>query len=212
MSAKDMPGPNHHRTHARAVVAGWVDTKVARLAMVALLLVSAVMISTLPARAHGTLTSACPGRGEVMSVLDSIELRFDDPLDGANAEPPQLLLATNDGLTDVEIGPASIVDTNKLVATVPSSLNPGIYTVRYEALAIDGTLYDGGYQFTYDPTATNPGNCIAQSGGSGATMWLVVSTGAVALLALTLWTRTRSARNSARGSRSSRRREQRRRK
>ncbi len=156
-------------------------------------LVAATTIPTQPAQAHGGFVKACPAPGEVMSVLGTIELEFADPIDEAADPAPALALASNNGRTDLEIGPTVVEGSVSMVATIGVEPEAGVYTVRYLGRSADGTLVDGGYRFTYDPEAQQPTNCLVEadpaSGGAG--LALAVGTTLLVMLGIALWIRTR---------------------
>lgn len=164
-----------------------------------MLVILATMISTRAAQAHSTLITACPPPDEVTSRLDTIELRFSDPLDTTATQPPHIALAPHESSTSITIGPTTIVGLDTLVVTVLNAPTPGTYTVRYEVLSFDGTLSEGGYQFTYSPAAGLPDDCsieparvvTVEADESNAGIWLAVGSGVVALLAVGLWLRQR---------------------
>ncbi len=156
-------------------------------------LLAATTIPAQPAQAHGGFVTACPAPGEVMSVLGTIELEFADPIDEAADPAPALALASNNGRTDLDIGPTTVKDSVSMVATIGVEPEPGVYTVRYLARSVDGTLVDGGFRFTYDPEAQQPTNCLveAESASGSAGLWLAVASTLLVLLGVGLWLRTR---------------------
>ncbi len=162
----------------------------ARLAAAVAPAITALLVGS-TAGAHSTLVSSCPGETDVVNQLDRIELTFgSDIVDDGQA---LVALAGDEGRTDIEIGPATFVDERTLAATVPPALEPGRYIIRYMVTSIDGDLSDGGFEFTFDPDAAQdaPGCGEVDGDGGGATGWVLLGVGVVAVTGIGLLLRPR---------------------
>lgn len=171
--------------------------RIARLLLAVGIVALCVALAAAPAHAHTSLSASCPGANEVVSELEAIELTFASPIVSTPEQPPTIALATGDGRTDLDLGPTGQVEVNKLRADVRAApAEPGLYIVRYQVLSFDGDLNDGGFQFTFDPDASDATNCrpatTDDGGGSGAGGWILLGGGAVALLVVAYLLRPRA--------------------
>ncbi len=111
-----------------------------RLISAALLL---IMMAPPLAHAHAILEESFPEPGDsVQAGLVTLRLRFNSRIDLARSR--LLLLAADRSQRTLAIqqgGPPDIVGANV-------ELKPGVYTVRWQVLAIDGHLTRGDVRFT----------------------------------------------------------------
>lgn len=160
-----------------------IAARTAKLALLFLLVAVAIQIQ--PAWAHGGPVGACPAPFDVVSQLENIEITFSEPIDETGART--ISLFADEGRSEIELGPTTLDDPTTLVAAIPPSLEPGIYRIRFDAFALDGESYDGGYPFTYDPTAEESRNCAEQNGGTSVITWLIGGTCVLLLAWLGAW-------------------------
>lgn len=142
------------------------------------------------AGAHSTLIGGCPGPGDIVNELTTIELLFGSEIvdDGL----AKLELTGDNGRVDLDVGPTTFADELTLTADVLADLDPGRYIVRYMVTSIDGDLNDGGFEFTLDPDADQDAAGCAETadGGSGVGGLVLLGVGVVAVVALGLLLRT----------------------
>lgn len=101
------------------------------------------------ASAHAHLESATPAQSATVVSPATLTLRFTEGLE------PELsgvaLMARGD--MPITLGKAQTAkdDDKTLLVPVPQSLQPGVYTVNWHALAKDGHKSKGSYTFTVKP-------------------------------------------------------------
>lgn len=108
-----------------------------------------VAVSAAPAWAHSDLSTSCPGRGDILNDVSTIELSFESEVVDNSAST--INMAGNSGLDDLEVGPVRFIDALTVQATVLEPVPAGVYIVRYRIGSIDGDEQDGGFEFTVDP-------------------------------------------------------------
>ncbi|MGI9621696.1 MAG: copper resistance CopC family protein [Acidimicrobiales bacterium] len=160
-----------------------------RCALAALIVGSLVMLAA-PAGAHSTLVSACPGPGDVLNEVTTLELEFASPL--IDDEVARLDLLADGGQTEVRVGPVVFSEDLLTISTeVLEDLEPGQHIVRYLVTSADGDENDGGFEFTLDPDASpNSDTCAdLDDGGGGAGGWIILVVGVVGVGALVFFLR-----------------------
>lgn len=110
----------------------------------AVLLSLGVVASAQPAGGHGVLLESVPRARETIAVVKRLDLRFNSRIEpafsglrliGPSGEEMQL-----DAVVSETAGP------NWLTASLPP-LEPGLYTVRWRVLTVDGHLSGGSFSF-----------------------------------------------------------------
>jgi methionine-rich copper-binding protein CopC len=132
------------------------------------LLLLLIAVTAVPAQAHASLVSAVPAPGSTVDTsLKELLLTFDDAL-----RPNSLVvLYTNDFQTVG--GVESRVEDNLIRATLTQALPPATYTVQWAAVASDGHLSQGTYQFEVRAASIDPAIIV---GG------LIVAAGLIGLI------------------------------
>ena len=105
------------------------------------------LLSTAPLFAHASLLSAEPTPGQTLNTVDAIVLTFSEPMGAASQIA---LIDENFGRTDLSVDVTEAV----LSATVPP-LDPGVYTVQYDAISADGHNILGSYEFAIEQPPTD---------------------------------------------------------
>jgi methionine-rich copper-binding protein CopC len=99
------------------------------------------------ALAHAVLLESTPGTSEAVSEAGSLDLRFNSRLEPAFA---QIRLARPSGeAAPLRVG-LSRVAPNRLTAALPA-LDPGVYTVHWRVLTVDGHVNHGSFSFRIAP-------------------------------------------------------------
>jgi len=156
---------------------------------------AAVLFADRAAGAHAELVASCPGEGDVMAVVDRIEIGFSGPLQETVDRPIVIIVEDADG-NRVELG--SIAPTSvRAIAANASLTTPGSYVVSYEAPAFDGDLTTGSFRFRIDPEFGRPADCadaaaaVDDSGSSWVLVGAIIATigvlGAVAFAGRSIW-------------------------
>jgi copper resistance protein C len=106
-------------------------------------LAAGLLFSSLPAFAHAVLLSSTPKANETVHgpSLD-IDLKFNSRVDGTRSS---LSIVAADGSVKA-LSLSKQVEPNELIAQV--QLAPGNYTLRWQALAVDGHITRGQIPFT----------------------------------------------------------------
>jgi methionine-rich copper-binding protein CopC len=106
-------------------------------------IISLLVIAPLPAFAHAILTSSTPASGgSIASGHQTFDFQYNSKIDHRRS---RLTLTRPDGIATVlKILPTSA--TNALDAE--ADLKPGAYTLRWQALALDGHITRGDVPFT----------------------------------------------------------------
>lgn len=102
------------------------------------------------AQAHALLKSAVPAVGGTVAVSPKeIRINFSE---GVEPRFSGLTLTSQDG-GSVPVGKSSVdpSDSATLITPVPQALKPGVYTVKWHAVAIDTHRTQGSFQFTVQP-------------------------------------------------------------
>ncbi len=105
----------------------------------------ALVVAWLPAtaRAHAILTSSTPARGGTVAAgHQTLDFRYNSKIDHRRSR--LTLRAADGGETVLPILPTS--PTNAMDAE--ADLHPGDYTLRWQALALDGHITRGDVPFT----------------------------------------------------------------
>lgn len=142
----------------------------------------------LPAGAHTAMLRASPDRdATVGGSIGVIDLEFLDAITDA------VVTVTYNGT--LVSGRTTVAEGKVITFTFDQALvQPGRYQVNYEMISTDGDFTTGGYFFTFDPLAEQPGR-IDPSGSDGfpiATLALP-AVGLVAIIGLISVTTRRSA-------------------
>lgn len=173
-----------------------MDAMRARILIVLAVLV-AVLAPTAPAGAHADLVSACPGPGDRLQEVTSIEMIFGEPLlDDGLARIDLLDLA---GERFFEVGPVQFSEDRFTVSVeVLEPLEPGFYVARISATSYDGDINgaDTGYQFEIDPDASPRSDTCDLPDETTSGGWILLGVGLVAVLALLFFLRPSSAESS----------------
>jgi len=180
------------------------------VAMIFALVVALVPVTI--AFGHAQPAKIVPGDGAVLTTPPAtieIEMTQDMPKEDTGASDIDVVDASGKEVTTV----AGVVDNGnrrKLSVAMPTTLQPGVYTVRWKTLsADDGDPANGTFTFTYDPngtaspgtevvrppilgetpTATPSGNADVppaqiNSGNGGGTSWPLVAAVAVGMFVL----------------------------
>jgi len=114
--------------------------------MGALAMVTLAVTVPAPAHAHAVLVKSDPGSRAVLGYPpDRVQLWFNERLESAFST---VSVWSKSGLRvdrqDAAVGPE---DTKRLSVTLPP-IEPGIYTVRFRVLSIDGHIVDSSFRFT----------------------------------------------------------------
>lgn len=106
-------------------------------------LVAGLLVSSSLAFAHAVLLSSTPKAHETLHgpSLD-IDLKFNSRIDGSRSS---LSVVTSDGSVK-SLSLSKQVEPNEL--TAKAQLGPGNYTLRWQALAVDGHITRGQIPFT----------------------------------------------------------------
>jgi methionine-rich copper-binding protein CopC len=102
-----------------------------------------------PAHAHAVLVKSDPGsRAALGHPPDRVRLWFNERLEAAFST---VSVWSESGLRvdrqDAAVGPE---DAKRLSVTLPP-IEPGIYTVRFRVLSVDGHIVDSSFRFTVKP-------------------------------------------------------------
>ncbi len=166
----------------------------ARLALVIVGMVAAVLASSVTAHAHTDLVSSSPAQGgEVSPALDRIDLRFGEELLPVGAA---IVVHGPDG-TRVTVGMPGT--SGSTLAADVTLATPGRHTLTYRVVGEDGHAITGDLWFTVTgrpaagqkPSAASPGAAsVAQplrasvAGEGSSTSWLVPTVALVLVLLL----------------------------
>ncbi|WP_433475217.1 copper resistance CopC family protein [Spirillospora sp. CA-142024] len=152
---------------------------------------TALALTTVPASAHTTLTSADPAKNSTVAAPSQIVLTYGDPV-----RLPRVVV-TDGSQKQYQAGTARAVD-NKVTQAVGGALPNGEYTVGWRVVASDGHPVEGTYKFTVKgsqggaqsaapaspaspaPSATKAASA-QDSGGSSGWLWIGLIALALAL-------------------------------
>ena len=109
----------------------------------------AVTAAPAPADAHAVLVKSIPDSRAVLGrPPDRVQLWFNERLEAAFST---VSVWSESGLRvdrqDALVGPA---DAKRLSVTLPP-IGPGVYTVRFRVLSVDGHIVDSTFRFTVKP-------------------------------------------------------------
>jgi copper resistance protein C len=120
-----------------------------------------VLVTTVPAEAHTTLTSSSPAKGATVTSPAQIRLTFADPVRFTG------VVVTDAHGGHHESGKAQAVD-NHVTEAVAGPLAAGAYTVGWRVVAPDGHPVTGEFGFTVkgggDAASSAPGSSAAPAG------------------------------------------------
>lgn len=121
-----------------------------RLALLAWLAASWLLLACAPALAHATLVGASPPQGsEVSKAPARVELRFSEPVD-AEFDP---VVVRDGGGVRVDKGDARVnPEDARVVLADLKKLPGGSYTVKWRVTSIDGHVVEGRYVFAVGGT------------------------------------------------------------
>ncbi|MGI5139352.1 MULTISPECIES: copper resistance CopC/CopD family protein [unclassified Streptomyces] len=133
-----------------------------RLLATVLLALAGLLSATASAQAHAVLLFASPAiEGAVPTAPKEISLVFDEPVQPSGARTLQVSAS---GGKPVALGAVGRSEGGKqLTAPVRSAVGPGVYTVSWQAVAPDGDVMSGTYQFAVGSTTAG----LAAAGSSG---------------------------------------------
>jgi copper resistance protein C len=98
--------------------------------------------------AHAHLKSTSPADKSIVAAPTELDLEFSEGLNEAFSGA-KLIGPDKQEITLTE---SMLMNAGKVwMATVPVKLAPGVYTVEWHALAVDGHKTNGSYSFTVKP-------------------------------------------------------------
>ncbi|MEV0676233.1 copper resistance CopC family protein [Actinosynnema sp. NPDC050436] len=122
-----------------------------RLALSALLATFAVLAVAPTASAHTELLAGDPADGAVLhQAPTSLTLTFSEPVP---AESATITVAAPDN-TQWQTGEISASGSTLTAVVTPKGTPPGLYTLTWQVVALDGDYVDGKTTFTLSPAAT----------------------------------------------------------
>ncbi|MEX2220860.1 MAG: copper resistance CopC family protein [Candidatus Rokuibacteriota bacterium] len=103
-------------------------------------------LSTAPVGAHASLVRSAPAHRAVLGQMpERVQLWFNERLEPAYSTVSVWTAAgAQVDARDVAVGPD---DPRRLSVTVPTR-EPGLYTVKYRVLSVDGHIVDSRFSFT----------------------------------------------------------------
>ena len=104
------------------------------------------------ALAHSVLMDSTPGEGEIVVYpVEMIELRFDTRI-----EPISTIEIVSNNGSNIEVAKIE-VDHDTLLGYLANPLQPGVYTVSWKIVGLDGHLVEGQMSFesAYEPEAND---------------------------------------------------------
>lgn len=115
---------------------------------IATLAVAASLAFCSPAFAHANLKASMPAANASVAAPQQLQLTFSEAL---NLRFSSVKLAGPGG-TKIETGKAELTGGDKsLSIPVAGTLAPGVYTVDWNVLSVDGHKLKGSYSFTVAP-------------------------------------------------------------
>lgn len=137
---------------------------IARLALLALTatgLLMATMVANPPhAHAHNDLESSEPADGGTVSTLPATaSLVFSEPLGTTGL---QVAVTDRTGAPVAGLAASQIADAT-LTQALPASMTPGVYTLAYRVVSVDGHPVGGTISFTVDAAAAPATSAAAPS-------------------------------------------------
>src|SRR3990172_3672508 len=134
----------------------------------------ALLLPTLIVEAHAELVRAIPKPGAVVEPeVREIRLTFNEPISQGSS-----ITLFAEGFRVVP-GIRTQIEDADVSATIPTVLDPGLFTVQWTVIGDDGDASEGSYQFS---VATGPSRAYWPG-------WLVI--GLLAVGAYALWRRLR---------------------
>jgi copper resistance protein C len=107
----------------------------------------ALFIAASPASAHALLKQASPGVGSTVAASPSeIRINFSEGVEPSFSG----LTLTSEAGAAVPLGKSHVDpgDDSTLITPVSQPLKPGVYTVKWHAVAVDTHKTQGSFQFT----------------------------------------------------------------
>jgi methionine-rich copper-binding protein CopC len=112
-------------------------------------LAAALLLAPAAAGAHAVLVRSLPApRATLPRAPERVELTFNERIEAVYSTASVWDAAGR--RVDRRDAAVAAADPKRLVVSV-AALAPGVYTVRYRVLSVDGHLADGSYAFTVGP-------------------------------------------------------------
>ncbi len=115
-------------------------------AFAALLILLPLLLQVNPAIAHATLVKSEPPRRAILSIPPKqIQLWFNEKIEGSYAS---VTVEDSNKKLVTENMPETLTDDSKSVVLNLPQIQPGIYTVHYRVMSVDGHVIESKYDFS----------------------------------------------------------------
>ncbi|SOD16165.1 copper resistance CopC family protein [Nitrosomonas ureae] len=115
-------------------------------AFVALLMLLPLLFQVNPAIAHATLVKSEPPRRAILSTPPKqIQLWFNEKIEGSYAS---VTVEDSNKKLVTESMPEILVDDSKSIILNLPQIPPGLYTVHYRVMSVDGHVIESKYDFS----------------------------------------------------------------
>ncbi|PTQ77505.1 copper resistance CopC family protein [Nitrosomonas ureae] len=115
-------------------------------AFVALLMLLPLLFQVNPAIAHATLVKSEPPRRAILSTPPKqIQLWFNEKIEGSYAS---VTVEDSNKKLVTESMPEILIDDSKSIILNLPQIPPGLYTVHYRVMSVDGHVIESKYDFS----------------------------------------------------------------